>query len=66
MEYEEAAQFAIACGHDEMLDCILTMAEVEWEHERYFRSRIEGNKLLRWFRLWDAAPPKATIRERAS
>jgi rubrerythrin len=64
VEYEEAAEFARACGHSEMIECLLTMAEVEWEHERYFRERIEGHALLRLFPLWDAAPPKMTIRNR--
>lgn len=64
VEYEEAAVFACECGHDEMIECLLSMAEVEWEHERYFRERIEGHKLLRLFPLWDAAPPKTAIRER--
>ena len=63
VEYEEAARYALECGHPEMIDCLLTMAEVEWEHERYFRERIIGHKLLRLFPLWDAAPPKKTIRD---
>lgn len=62
VEYENAAAFAIAAGHDDMLECLLGMAEVEWEHERYFRSRVEGHWLLRVFRLWPPAPPKETIR----
>lgn len=36
-EYEDAARFAIDAGHAEMVDCLLTMAEVEWEHEKFFR-----------------------------
>jgi demethoxyubiquinone hydroxylase (CLK1/Coq7/Cat5 family) len=62
VEYEEAAEYARLCGRGEMIDCILAMAEVEWEHERYFRECVTGHPLLRVFRLWDAAPPKATIR----
>ena len=45
-----------------MLDCLLTMAEVEWEHERYFRERIAGHWMLRILPLWDAPPPKESIR----
>jgi hypothetical protein len=45
-----------------MLDCLLTMAEVEWEHERYFRERITGHWMLRIFPLWDPPPAKETIR----
>ncbi|MDP9360450.1 MAG: demethoxyubiquinone hydroxylase family protein, partial [Acidobacteriota bacterium] len=62
IEYEEAAVFAAECGHDEMIDCLLTMAEVEWDHESYFRGKVSGNPMLRIFKLWDAPPPKEGIR----
>ncbi|HYM61607.1 MAG TPA: ferritin-like domain-containing protein [Thermoanaerobaculia bacterium] len=64
VEYEDAAIYAAASGHQEMIDCLLTMAEVEWEHERYFRERIVGHGLLRLFPLWEAPPPKSSIRAR--
>jgi rubrerythrin len=64
VEYEEAAVFAADAGEVAMIECILDMAEVEWEHERYFRERLAGHPLLRIFRLWDAPPVKHTIRER--
>lgn len=64
VEYEEAAVYAAACGQESMIDCILAMAEVEWEHERYFRERILGHPMLRLFKLWDAPPVKANIRAR--
>lgn len=64
VEYEEAAVYAAECGHAEMIDCLLTMAEVEWEHELYFRSRVAGHWLLRFFPLWDAPPVKTEIRGR--
>jgi hypothetical protein len=38
------------------------MAELEWEHERFFRERIEGHWLLRIVPLWHAPPPKTAIR----
>ena len=62
VEYEDAAQYALRCGHEEMIECLLTMAETEWEHEQYFRGRVAGHPLLRVFRLWDPPPPKETIR----
>ena len=62
VEYEDAAVYASRCGHDEMIDCLLTMAEVEWEHEKFFREQVEGHWLLRVFKLWPAAPPKESIR----
>jgi rubrerythrin len=62
VEYEDAAVYAAECGHEEMIDCLLTMAEVEWEHEKFFRELIVGHWMLRWFPLWDAPPPKEMIR----
>ncbi|MBV8547400.1 MAG: ferritin-like domain-containing protein [Acidobacteria bacterium] len=64
VEYEEAAIFARDCGQAEMIDCILTMAEVEWEHEFFFRSKVTDHWMLRVLKVWPAPPPKATIRER--
>jgi hypothetical protein len=62
VEYEDAAVYAAACGHPEMIDCLLTMAEVEWEHERFFRERVEDHWLLRVVPLWPVPPPKSEIR----
>jgi hypothetical protein len=36
---------------------------VEWEHEKYFRSRVLLHTLGRRMPLWPAPPPKETIRE---
>jgi rubrerythrin len=44
-EYEEAAQYARECGRGEFVDCLLTMAEVEWDHERYFPLQGRGTSL---------------------
>lgn len=62
VEYEDAARDAIACGRADFLDCLLEMAEVEWEHEAYFRSKVAGHPWTRVFKLWPAPPPKASIR----
>ena len=62
-EYETAARYARDGGHDEFTDCLLTMAEVEWEHEYYFRSRVLLHFFGRRLTLWPAPPPKETIRE---
>lgn len=64
VEYEDAARHAQAIGRTDMIDCLLTMAEVEWEHERFFRERVEGHWLLRVFPLWPPPPPKESIRAR--
>ena len=62
-EYEAAARFARDCGHGEFIDCLLTMAEVEWEHEKYFRSQVESHRLCRFIPIWQAPPPKEMIRD---
>jgi rubrerythrin len=62
VEYEDAAVYAAQCGHEEMIEPLLEMAEIEWEHEKYFRSRVENHPLLRIFKLWPPAPPKESIR----
>jgi hypothetical protein len=64
VEYEDAASHALDSDHEELIDCLLTMAEVEWEHEHFFRHKVIGHPLLRIFKLWDPAPPKETIRAR--
>jgi rubrerythrin len=62
-EYETAARYARDCSREEFTDCLLTMAEVEWEHESYFRSRVMVHSFGKKLRLWPAPPPKETIRE---
>ena len=62
-EYEAAARFARECGREDLIDCLLTMAEVEWEHEKYFRSRVLTHPLGRRLTLWPQPPPKESIRK---
>ncbi len=62
-EYEAAARFARDCGRHEWTDCLLTMAEVEWEHEKYFRGCVEAHWLGRRLSLWRRPPMKESIRE---
>ncbi len=63
-EYEDAADYAVECGRGDLVDCLLTMAEVEWEHEKYFRAKAESHPLVRWIPLWPPPPPKEAIRAR--
>lgn len=63
-EYERAAVHATRCGREDLIDCLLEMAEVEWEHELYFREKVNGHWMLRLFPLWDPPPPKSVLRER--
>jgi hypothetical protein len=65
VEYENAAQYALGCGRHEFIDCLLTMAEVEWEHEQYFRYKVLSHRLGCRLPIWPAPPPKESIRRGA-
>ncbi len=62
VEYETAARYARDCGRTDLIDCLLTMAEVEWEHEHYFRSCVLRHRWSRRFTIWAEPPPKDSIR----
>jgi rubrerythrin len=61
-EYEVAARHARDCGRSEFVEPLLTMAEVEWEHEKYFRCQVLKSALGRRLPMWQAPPPKENIR----
>src|SRR5262245_11023733 len=61
-EYETAARLAAASERYEFVDCLLNMAEVEWDHESYFRSCVLSHRLSRRIRVWSAPPGRETIR----
>ena len=61
-EYENAARYALGCGRAEYVDCLLTMADVEWEHEHYFREKVLSHRLGRRLPIWPQPPPKDAIR----
>jgi rubrerythrin len=63
LEYETAARQAHDCGREDFIDCLLMMAEVEWEHEEYFRSRVLQHSLGRRLTLWPPPLPKESIRQ---
>jgi rubrerythrin len=62
VEYEDAARLAWACGRQDLSDELLAMAEVEWDHERYFHDKVRGHRLHRLFGSWPDPPPRAQIR----
>ena len=62
-EYEMAARYARGCGRDDLVDCLLTMAEVEWEHECYFRVRVLSHRWANRLPIWPQPPPKELIRK---
>jgi rubrerythrin len=61
-EYETAAGYARDCGCLEFIDCLLEMAEVEWDHEHYFRLRVLSHRLGRRLPLWPQPLPRENIR----
>lgn len=63
VEYENAAAYARDCGREDLIDCLLTMAEVEWEHEKYFRSRVLLHPLGKRLAIWPQPRPKVMIRK---
>jgi rubrerythrin len=61
-EYETAARYARDAGCVEFIECLLEMAEVEWDHEYYFRSCVLSHVLGRRLPIWPQPPAKDTIR----
>ena len=64
-EYETAAKYARECGQLEMIDALLTMAEIEWEHEQFFRAQVEVHFLARIIPVWKLPSPKEMIRSKS-
>lgn len=63
VEYETAARYARDSGQTELIDCLLEMAEVEWDHEKYFRSQVLRHAVGRRLPIWPEPPPKESIRQ---
>jgi rubrerythrin len=61
-EYETAARYARDSDLLDLIDCLLEMAEVEWDHENYFRSCVLRHRLGRRLPIWPEPPPKESIR----
>jgi hypothetical protein len=61
-EYEDAARHAAACGRLALVPRLLHMAEVEWDHEAYFRGKVMSHFLGRRLPLWTPPPPRENIR----
>jgi rubrerythrin len=66
VEYEIAASLAAAAGRPELVECLLHMAEVEWDHELYFRLKAGQSIWSRVLPIWPAPPPRAEIRRATS
>lgn len=62
-EYEIAARLAREAGLEEHVDNLLEMAEVEWDHEQYFRGKVLSHWLSRVFPIWSEPGGRSYIRE---
>ena len=62
-EYAQAAAFAFESGHHDYINCLLSMAETEWDHESYFRGKVEKHPWHAFVPMWEKTPPRASIRQ---
>lgn len=51
-EYEVAARLAHLAGFTELTEELLTFAEIEWDHELYFRNKSKKHFLYTYFPKW--------------
>jgi hypothetical protein len=61
-DYERAARLGVLSSEDGFADELLFLAEVEWEHERYFRLKAAAHPFARLLKVWRAPAPKTEIR----
>ena len=61
-EYERAARHAVDAGYPQFVADLLDMAEVERDHEHYFRTKSAGHWLWRISPKW--SPPAAPLSPR--
>lgn len=64
VEYENAARLANIAGLEAWVEELLVLAEVEWDHELFFREKSRSHVLWRVVPGWNVPLPRATIRER--
>ncbi|HEX9296119.1 MAG TPA: ferritin-like domain-containing protein [Polyangiaceae bacterium] len=60
-EYLDAAEFAREAGRPELVPPLLAMAEVEWDHEHFFRTKAMAHWLCRLIPVWAALPPREKL-----
>ena len=63
IEYERAARLALLAGREDWVGELLGLAEVEWDHELYFRQKAESHWASRWVPLWPKPAAREEIRE---
>lgn len=66
IEYEVAALSAIKAGESRFVEDLIHMAEVEWDHELYFRFHALNSKWSGWIKIWASPPPRESTRKAIS
>lgn len=61
-EYEHAARLALTAGYPELVPVLLELAEVEWDHEVYFRGQASSHWLWKLMPHWALPKPREAIR----
>jgi demethoxyubiquinone hydroxylase (CLK1/Coq7/Cat5 family) len=61
VEYQIAAKYARLAGYPHFVPELLHMAEIEWDHEFYFRSRCLESKWSRYVPIWMAPPARELV-----
>lgn len=64
VEYEKAARLANIAGFETWVDELLVLAEVEWDHELFFRQKSQSHVFWRVVPGWRVPLPRETIRSR--
>jgi hypothetical protein len=64
VEYEILARIAWYAGRHDLIETLLGLAEVEWDHEERLRTLAAAHRLWRWMPHWPVPPPRARIRAR--
>ena len=62
VEYEVAARLAHLAGEHQLIDQLLELAEVEWDHERLFRTAASSHLLWKLSPKWPDTTPREQIR----
>jgi len=62
-EYEHAARLAAVARCEQFIEELLVMAEVEWDHERFFREKASSHPLWRVVPHWPVPAPRSSIRD---
>jgi rubrerythrin len=64
LEYEIAAELAKQAGSHELIEPLLQMAEIEWDHEIYFREKFLSHRFHYLLPLWEIPLPREAIRKK--